>query len=403
MSNGRLLLVLPLKIYIVGDRLFTDTQACNGLRLWLENFPFVTLAGPSEARSRAPDATSPTDTISGFDRLTVVPLRSAYLPHHFFAALPKTVRILSKHIGAADYLSFAIGGLWGDWASVACLIAQRRGLPYSVWTDRVESRVVEFQSISKSGLRKFYSLTTAKMIARYEKYVISRSALGLFHGMDCYEAYSRYSGNPHLVHDIHLGRDAGVSREELNKRLSKSRPPLKLIYTGRAHLDKGVFDWIKVFSIVAEKNVDFCATWFGGGPELHAARERVREIGLASKILFPGPLEHSQSMEQLRASDAFVFCHKTPESPRCLIEALIFGVPIIGYETPYSRDLVRDGGGILTPLNDPHRVAQSIVALQNKSQLATLTQQAAAVGRQYSDEEVFRHRSELIKKIKLPN
>ena len=91
MSGGRLLIVLPLKIYVIGNRLFTDTQACNGLRLWLENFQFVTIAGPSEARSRAPDANSPTDTISGPDRLTVVPLPTAYSPHHFAAALPKTV------------------------------------------------------------------------------------------------------------------------------------------------------------------------------------------------------------------------------------------------------------------------------------------------------------------------
>lgn len=399
MADGRLLLVLPLKIYLIGDRFFTDTQACNGLRLWLENFRFVTLAGPAEARSCAPDATSPTDTISGFDRLTVVPLPTAYLPHHFAAVLPKTVKLLHKHIAAADYLSFGIGGLWGDWASVAGLIAQRHRLPYSVWTDRVESRVMEFQSQSKYGIRKLYYLTTAKMTSRYERYVIGRAALGLFHGMDCYEAYAQYCRNAHVVHDIHLGKDAGISDEALNRRLAHSQPPLKLIYTGRAHLDKGVFDWIEIFSILAKNNINFSATWLGAGPELERARERVRQLGLAAKILFPGPLGHTQSIEQLRASDAFVFCHKTPESPRCLVEALICGLPIIGYETAYSKDLVRDGGGILTPLNDPKQVAQSIAALVNNDELSKLSRHAAAAGRQYSDEGVFRHRSELIKMI----
>lgn len=401
MYDGRLLIVLPLKIYIIGDRLYTDTQACNGLRLWLQNFQFVTIAGPSELKSRAPDANSPTDTISGADRLTVVPLPTAYSPHHFAAVLLKTVRLLNNHIAAANYLSFGIGGLWGDWGAIACLIAQHHSLPYSVWTDRVESRVQVFHSKSKRGLRRLYSLATARMTARYERYLISHSSLGLFHGMDCYEAYSQYSPNPHLVHDIHLGEDARISEEELEKRLSRSRPPLKLIYTGRAHREKGIFDWIEIFSIVAGRNVEFTATWFGAGPDLEAARERARQLGLASKILFPGPLEHGQSLNQLRASDAFVFCHKTPESPRCLIEALICGLPLIGYETAYSKDLVRDGGGILTPLNDPYRVAQSIEGLQSKTELSILSWKAAMVGRQFSDEKVFRHRSELIERIKI--
>jgi glycosyltransferase involved in cell wall biosynthesis len=330
-----------------------------------------------------------------------LPLPSAYLPQHFAAAIPKTAKLLKAHIAAADYLSFALGGLWGDWASIACLIAQRYGMPYSVWTDRVESVVMDFHSKSKIGIRKLYWLATAKMTARYERYLIGRSALALFHGMDCYEAYSPYSDNPHLVHDIHLGKDTGISDEELDIRLSKSRPPLKLIYVGRVHRDKGVSDWIKVFSIVAEKKINFSATWFGTGPELAEARERVGQLGLASRILFPGPVEHSEALRHLRAADAFVFCHKTPESPRCLIEALIFGLPIIGYRTAYSEDLIRNGGGVVTPLNDPKEVAESIVALQNKSELCKLSRQAVTIGRQFSDEEIFRHRSELIKTIKV--
>ena len=141
MTDLRLLLVLPLRIYNVGGRLFADTQACDGLRLWLENFSYVTLAGPSKAVAVHPSGTSPIDAISGADKITVVPLPLVYVPHRFMAALPKAIRLLRTHIVKADYLQFAIGGLWGDWASVGCLIAQRSGyrMPFGLIASNRES------------------------------------------------------------------------------------------------------------------------------------------------------------------------------------------------------------------------------------------------------------------------
>jgi colanic acid/amylovoran biosynthesis glycosyltransferase len=401
MSDGRLLLVLPLRIYNVGGRLFTDTQACNGLRLWLNNFNCVTLAGPAEKVLSKPSMTSPIDAISGADRISVVPLPLVYVPHHFVAALPKTIALLKTLIVGADYLQFAIGGLWGDWASVGCLIAQRLGLPYAVWTDRVESVVAEFHSKSKNGLRRLSSLAVAKVMARYERHLIRRSALGLFHGMDCYDAYARYCGNPHVVHNVHQGASALISERELDKRLFRPQASLRLIYAGRVHLDKGVFDWIEALSIASNERIDFTATWYGTGPELEAARADVTQRGLSSKIKFPGSYESSKILRELHISDAFVFCHKTPEAPRCLIEALMCGLPIVGYDSNYPRDLIRHGGGMLMPVNDPRGIAQSIAAIQDRTVLSDLSHRALADGRQFTDEKVFYDRSVLMKTVRV--
>jgi colanic acid/amylovoran biosynthesis glycosyltransferase len=400
MSNGRILLVLPLHVYVVDDRLFTDTQACNGITLWLANFDYVTLVCPAETRATIPPATSAIDDVAGADRCTVICLPRVYLPHRFAAALPAAVKVLKAHIAAADYLHFAIGGLWGDWASVACLIAQISHRPYAVWTDRVEPRVVEFQSESKTGIRRLYTVANARILASYQRYLIRHSALGLFNGMDCYDAYAAYSSNPHVVHDVHFGADARISVDELNNRLSRSTGPLKLVYAGRVHRDKGVLDWIEALSIAARDGVDFRATWFGAGPELDAARERIKRLGLTSKVVFPGPIDPPHLMRELRTFDAFVFCHKTPESPRCLIEALICGLPIIGYDSGYPRELIQNGGGMLSLIHDPHGVAHSLFAIQDRATLSNLSRRAAIDGRQFTDESVFRHRSELMKTIR---
>src|SRR5262249_53858545 len=265
----------------------------------------------------------------------------------------------------------------------------------------VSARLAEFQSTSKTGIRRLYTLANARAMAPYHRYLIRRAALGLFNGKDCYEAYASDCSNPHVVHDIHVSADARISDDELGHRLSRSNTPIRLVYAGRVHPYKGVTDWIEALSIAEKAGVDFTATWFGSGPELDAAREQVKRLGLVSKVRFPGPVELTRLLAKLRSFDAFVFCHKIPESPRCLIEALICGLPLIGYDSNYARDLIRNGGGLLSPIHDPKGVARSLSAIQDKAVLSKLSHRAEEDGRRFTDEAVFRHRSDLMKTIKV--
>src|SRR5215475_1302401 len=132
--------------------IYIDVQAANGLRLWLTYFQSVTLACPVVSVAESVQSTCPLGSIAGFDRLTYVGLPVAHSPAKFFLELPKTVTALRHHISRANYLHFAIGGLWGDWGAVGSLLASRAGLRFAVWTDRVESRVVAFQADAKPVL-----------------------------------------------------------------------------------------------------------------------------------------------------------------------------------------------------------------------------------------------------------
>jgi glycosyltransferase involved in cell wall biosynthesis len=386
-----------LRAQIVSGVVYLDKQACNGLRLWLENFQTVTLACPTSICLESRDDFAPLDLIPGRERLRFVSLPVAHTPHRFAAVLPRTSLLLLREIQAADCLHFAIGGLWGDWASVACLLARQRR--FAVWTDRVEHEVVAFASKSKRGLRRTYTLLTARLMARYERFVIGRSALGLFHGADCYDAYAPYCRAPRLVHDIHVGADALITSGEIQERFDRPRP-LRVAYAGRAHVEKGIFDWIDVMRRISTQGLEFSATWYGNGPALEAARMRAQELGLKS-VRFPGAVRHDEVLRFLKSQDVFVFCHKTRESPRCLIEALQCGLPIVGYDSAFPRDLIKqNGGGLLTPPSDEAALTGALVRLErDRSSLATLTMAAARDGAQFSAEKVFRERSDLMKSI----
>ena len=135
---------------------------------------------------------------------------------------------------------------------------------------------------------------------------------------------------------------------------------------------------------------------------LEDARARVQELRLKRNIRFEGFVaDRSAILNFLRGVDVFLFTHITPESPRCLIEALISGLPLIGYQSSYVRDLVsHGGGGEFTRLGDTDALAQTLVRLyRNREALSQLTEAAANARGVYNDEAVFAHRSELIKKF----
>jgi len=394
------MLVLPLAVYRTPTGRHIERQACNGLRLWLENFDQVEFFGPEFVVNQPPPASLPVEQIVHAERLSIYPLPGTYNPITFARRLPAAARVLRRHIRTADYLHFGIAGVWGDWGSVAAQIAQHEKRPYAVWTDQVASRVADFTARGKRGINRLYWNITAALTGPYERNVIRGAALGLFHGADCYAAFAPISPAPRLVHDIHVPRAAAITPAELDRKLAELRPELQIVYAGRAHPQKGIRDWIETLTRLAEQGVNYHATWFGEGHMLDDARAAVATAGLESRIQFPGNVEeHAVLLRHLKKADLFLFCHKIPESPRCLVEALICGTPIVGYRWPFAEELISENrGGILTPTDDTASLAGQLAELTIERR-ADLIRRAAQDGSHFNDEAVFRHRSELMKEL----
>ncbi|MFN4101358.1 MAG: glycosyltransferase, partial [Pararhodobacter sp.] len=104
-------------------------------------------------------------------------------------------------------------------------------------------------------------------------------------------------------------------------------------------------------------------------------------------------------LSALRGASALVFCHRTPESPRILIEALASGCPLLGYDSAFPADLIAGhGGGMLVSLGDAAGLASALAGLdKDRARLADLNERAARDGAGYDDETVFAHRAGLIR------
>jgi colanic acid/amylovoran biosynthesis glycosyltransferase len=408
-SAGRggetLLIYAPVSLYARADgTLLLEEQASNGLRLWAENFERLLVMMPLESGTPPPNWVPLSNIGASLQRIEIHPLPSAYRPDKFLAHLSKCRRQIRELIDRADYLSFAIGGLFGDWGAVACHEAFRKGRPYAVWTDRVESKVVRQGANAGTIKARLRAKLTHRPMALLESHLIRRASLGLFHGRETYEAYAPFCLKPEMVHDIHIAREDHIEPGALAKKIrdAESGRPLSICYVGRADPMKGALDWVEVLKKVAQRSINFEAVWLGDGSQYAQMRDRVTHAGLQDRIRLPGhTADRAAVLDLLRRTHIFLFCHKTPESPRCLIEALVSGCPIIGYDGAFARDLVSaHGGGKFAPLNDTDALAEIVVKLaKDRSLLGRLISHAAEDGSPFEDVEVFRHRSELIKQF----
>lgn len=403
----------PCQFRRCGSELCVEAQARHGLERWLDSFETLAVAAPvipeEMAREGRETRWLPIARLS--ERVQLVPLPWAYRPDHFLRRLPGAIRILDRLIAESRYLQFAIGGLWGDWAAVAAELAIRQRRPYAVHTDNVAHDFVFRVSQTWTLRRRWQAKVDVPLMRSWHQRIIARADLGLFHGQDTLQAYGpwmRNAGRGHRAHNIHDIHDEGIfehsehSRFEAIRGSSYGRPgiPLRIVYAGRMAFEKAPGDWLNVVKGLHQRGVRIKAIWIGDGPlRDEFIQARIRE-GLEDIVSAPGFVaDRAQVGEIYRSADLFLFTHLTRESPRCLLEALSFGIPIVGYDSAYARDLIVDrGGGLLVACGDWKALTDVVAQLAtDSSRLAEMARDAAVNGARFTGRAVFSQRSALIK------
>lgn len=401
-----MLLVLPVPLRLVDGRLFFEAQACNGLEQWADNFGFVTVAALLMPESLAAQQTNivwrDTSTLAEPQRFEFVPLPWAYSFGLFGTHYRATRALLGRLVERSRYLQFCLGGLVGDWAAVGAIVAHRQKRPYAIHTDWVEHEHILQVSKDKSLLKRLKTKVFSVAIEKYNAWIIRRAALGLWHGADCYSAYSPLCHNSFLVHDIHTKAADAIAPAALSEKVTAvlNHEPIRICYAGRMEPMKAPLDWIKAVERAHRLGVNLKATWLGAGSLLGEMERLIADRGLESVIELAGfESDRERLLQKIRAAHVMLFTHITSESPRCLIEALISGTAIVGYQSDYADDLVKElGGGAFVPIHQWEQLGDLIAILSSdRPRLAQLVQQAGDNGKRFNSEIVFRERSELLK------
>jgi glycosyltransferase involved in cell wall biosynthesis len=129
-------------------------------------------------------------------------------------------------------------------------------------------------------------------------------------------------------------------------------------------------------------------------------KQEVTRLGLAGAVTLTGYVnDRNTVLNAMREADVFLFCHKTPESPRCLVEALASGCPIVGYKSGYPQEITEQhGGGLFVPTGNHEALARLLVSLSSdRDTLSALIKAAALSGRQFERDAAMERRINLIR------
>lgn len=405
-SSESVLLVTAVPLRRRHGRISLDDQTCDGLERWGQHFDRVVYAGIEEQPGREEGSSTTWREIRDLtcaDRITMVPLPNAYRVQDFSSHYGSTRALLGEMIGRSRYLCFTLGALVGDWGGVAALEAMAQRRDYAVWFDRVEHEVVRRTLGGMRLRRRVKEYVSLPLMVRYHRHLIRRSALGLFQGQDCFQAYAAHSRRPFCVYDTHLMQEDMIGASDLAAKSAaiEGGAPLRLVYVGRASAMKGPFDWLDAVAGARRAGVRLTATWFGDGPLLEEMRAGIASRGIADCVTLAGfEGDRSRLLRAMREAHLFLFCHTTPESPRCLLESLACGTPLVGYGSPYSEDIAgRDGAGALSPMNDPEALSRLVVGLdRDRAGLADRVRVAARVGSRFDAAALYGRRADLLKR-----
>jgi glycosyltransferase involved in cell wall biosynthesis len=166
----------------------------------------------------------------------------------------------------------------------------------------------------------------------------------------------------------------------------------QILTLGRLGCRKGTYDLLRAFSIVVQRDPSVRLVCAGDG-EIPEARVLARDLGIESKVDFPGWLSPDQTRGQLRRATMFVLPSYAEGLPMALLEAMSYGLPVITTPVGGIPEVVsHDETGLLVNAGDVEALASAIIELLNHpSARARLGGAARAqVTREHSLESVLR-------------
>ncbi|EIW90353.1 group 1 glycosyl transferase [Alishewanella agri BL06] len=151
---------------------------------------------------------------------------------------------------------------------------------------------------------------------------------------------------------------------------------LHLGYIGQLIPRKGLADLLQAFNLLWQRFPDSKLTLIGEGSQRSELEALAKTLPAASAISFLG--FRGDRIVLLKDFDAFALTSSLEGIPRCLMEAMAVGVPVVAYDIPGVDQLItHESTGLLAPLGDWQQLANHLIRLAAEPELANKISLAA--------------------------
>lgn len=169
-----------------------------------------------------------------------------------------------------------------------------------------------------------------------------------------------------------------------------------LVSAGELNDNKNQIMVLKALSEMREKNYYYLIC--GKGPLKEKLEKFTFDNDLVDNVRFLG--YRKDLGEILQSSDIFVMPSKREGLPTSVMEAMVYGMPVVGTDIRGNRELIIDGfNGFLIALNDNNRMAEKLARLIRESEMRkNMGQKSGNKVKDYSCEVV---KKEMIENYKI--
>jgi len=156
------------------------------------------------------------------------------------------------------------------------------------------------------------------------------------------------------------------------ERLSEIRMSARnfnLLFMSRLVPNKGLNEAIRAYEMVRATRDDVRMSIAGDGPELAAAQEYVRRRGIPD-VTFAGHVEGVAKHELLLDASLLLFPSMEEGLPNVLLEAMLYGMPVVTLPTGGIGDVVTDRvNGLLAGTSAPRELARLVLEILDHPEL----------------------------------
>ncbi len=192
-------------------------------------------------------------------------------------------------------------------------------------------------------------------------------------------------------------------REQKRSELGLEPQDTVLVTTSRLELKNAISDLIRAVNTLQFKfGIPTKVLIIGSGSEQKSLELLAQTLGIADRVLFLGYVDHEQVLDYLAVSDIFCRPSLTEGLGNSFLEAMAFGLPIIGTPVGGIVDFLRDKEtGLFCQPHQPYTIAQAVKEYHDNPELtAKIRQQAQVlVQTRYNWDTVAQQMGELFQSI----
>jgi len=293
-------------------------------------------------------------------RLVLLPRRGSF-PHQLVFA-SKATNVIKKYIGSLD--AFLVRGPTPLMPAIARLC---KGLPISLML--VGDHLAGLDSSTQPAWRK-------ELVRLYWQYIytgIRKAARKSLVFVNSHELFLAYKGNAKRLVEI---RTTTLTKEDFFRREDTCQStPIRILYTGRIDLEKGLLDMVEALSILLAEGEDLTLDLVGWSKDAESNIVKVmtaaHEVGAEDRVFYHGyKAVGPELFSYYKRADIFLIASQSSFEgfPRVIWEAMANSLPVVATRVGSIPSFIEGVAELVEPQN-PGQLAQAINKLIHNPEL----------------------------------